>query len=103
MIRSPFLRFMRNPPAKYEIEWYNMGTGFWTVVRSVDVIWPVKTVRGWFRTKTVTDYSGRKPIEIARRLVYDDLRMVLRGARIVEVKDTGHRYIIFQEGKWLTL
>lgn len=95
-IIHPYYRYRRNPPVQYDVERYDCSTGFWEVYKSFRVEWNM--IKGWLRTRP--DYTDLTGVKKARREAYNLASN--HNWRIVEVKDMGRRYTIWDRG-WITL
>lgn len=98
--RSPYFANLRRPPEKYLVETFDDSTGFWVVCQVIPVVWPEKSVRRWFRRRLVKDVGNYEVIVAARRAARIAVLAQRGRRRIIEVKDNGRYYRIWEE-KWL--
>jgi len=97
----------------FAVETFDDNTGFWVPVRTILVVWPLKTVRcfKWIfflrYTKQVEDVGNHAEIAAARHAAHKTAIAQRGETRIVEVKTNGYQYVIWQRpttsttGKWL--
>ena len=102
----PHIKNLYRPPARYDVEVFNENTGFWDRLSNVPVIWPTRWVykRTWYLVlvpREVLDVGNKVAIMQARYKAHESANRGFSRTRILEVKDTSYRYVIWEDGVWI--
>jgi len=102
-----YLKSLNRPPNKYVVEKFDNHIGFWIRVFTKTVRWNSKPSRKWswryFATIPcfIEDFTDKTPVIEARRAAHS-VAVDNKDSRIIEVKDNGCEYVVWQ-GKWTDL
>ncbi len=100
----------RRTPKHFSVEVFDSQTGYWETVNTIRLWWPRKEQHHrflcfhWSRKKTLV--GDEHTIKKVRRAVHEVAVYYAKthqDCRIIEVKDNGVCYIIWENGTWITL